>query len=81
MDNRGVMMNLDKATKENLQYILENLGDKLGVANRILLNEDDYDLERYDDLKFLYDHVVKMGSLSPAETHAFIDELRTVRKK
>ncbi len=81
MDNRGVMMNLDKATKENLKYILENLGDKLGVANRILLNEDDYDLERYDDLKFLYDHVVKMGNLSPAETHAFIDELRTVRKK
>lgn len=73
-------MNLDKPSQENLKYILEQLGEKLGVANRILLDEKDYDLNRYDDLKFLYDHVVKSGSLSPQETHAFIDELRTVRK-
>jgi len=73
-------MNLDKPSPENLKYILEQLGEKLGVANRILLDEKDYDLNRYNDLKFLYDHVVKSGSLSPQETHAFIDELRTVRK-
>lgn len=73
-------MNLEQATKENLKIILEELGDRLGVANRVLLDEKDYDLDRYDDLKFLYDHVVKAGTLSPAETHAFIDELRTVRK-
>lgn len=73
-------MNLDQPTQENLKYILEQLGDKLGVANRILLDEKDYDLNKYDDLKFLFDHVIKSGKLSPAETAAFIDELRTVRK-
>lgn len=73
-------MNLDKATLDNLKYILNELGDKLGVANRMLLDEKDYDLNKYDDLKFLYDHVVKSGSLSPAETQAFVDELRSVRK-
>jgi len=73
-------MDLDKPTEENLKYILDQLGDKLGVANRILLDVKDYDLNRYDDIKFLYEHVLKAGTLSPAETHAFIDELRAVRK-
>lgn len=73
-------MNLDQPTQENLAYILDELGNQLGVANRLLLDEKDYDLSRYDDLKFLYDHVVKAGSLTPSEIHAFIDELKTVRK-
>ncbi len=73
-------MNLDQPTQENLAYILDELGNQLGVANRMLLDEKDYDLSRYDDLKFLYDHVVKAGSLTPSEIHAFIDELKTVRK-
>lgn len=73
-------MDLDKPTEENLKYILDQLGDMLGVANRIMLDVKDYDLNRYDDIKFLYEHVLKAGTLSPAETHAFIDELRAVRK-
>lgn len=74
------VLNLDQPSQENLKYLLKQLGDRLGVANRILLDEKDYDLKRYDDLKFLYDHVVTSGTLSPSETHAFIDELRAVRK-
>lgn len=73
-------MSLDTPSPENLAYLLEQLGEKLGVANRVLLDPKDYDLNRYDDLKFLYDHVAKSGTLSPAEAHAFIDELRAVRK-
>jgi len=73
-------MSLEQPTPENLKYILEELGNRLGVANKVLLDEKDYDLSRYDDIKFLYDHVVKSGSLSPSEIHAFIDELRSVRK-
>lgn len=74
-------MNLDQPTNENLKILLKQLGDKLGVANRILLDEKDYDLNRYDDLKFLHDHVMSSDKLSPSESHAFIDELRSVRKK
>lgn len=74
-------MSLDQPTQENLEILLKQLGDHLGVANRILLDEKDYDLDRYDDLKFLHDHVIASGKLSPSETHAFIDELRAVRKK
>lgn len=76
----GAMMNLEKPTIENLAYILDQLGDKLSVANRIMLDVKDYDLKYYDDIKFLYEHVLKAGKLSPAETTALIDELRAVRK-
>ncbi|HLQ95328.1 MAG TPA: DUF1128 domain-containing protein [Pseudogracilibacillus sp.] len=73
-------MDLEQPSQDNLQYLLERLGDKLGVANKVLLDEKDYDLDKYEDIKFLYDHVSKKGNLSPSETHAFIDELRAVRK-
>lgn len=73
-------MDLEVANQENLQYILEQLGEKLDVANKFMLDSKDYDLNKYDDLKFLYNYVIKQGQLSPAESQAFVDELRTVRK-
>lgn len=80
MTNEVVGMNLTNATEENLQYILKQLGQYLGVANDIMLDAKDYDLKKYEDIKFLYEHVVQSGRLSPQEAHAFIDELRAVRK-
>ncbi|WP_430785989.1 DUF1128 domain-containing protein [Virgibacillus flavescens] len=73
-------MNLEQPTEENLKLLLDELGDRLKVANRSLLDHEDYDLEKYDDIKFMYDMVVQKGHLSASETQAFIDELRTVRK-
>lgn len=72
-------MNLDLATTENVQYILNQLGEKLSIANKIMLDSKDYDLNRYDDLLFLYKYVDNKGYLSPSESQAFIDELRSVR--
>jgi len=73
-------MDLSLHTEENLTYMLEKIGDKLSVANRVLLDEKDYDIKYYEDLKFLYDHVMKRDTLSPREVNAFIDELKTIRK-
>ncbi len=73
-------MDLTLHTEENLTYMLEKIGDKLSVANRVLLDEKDYDIKFYDDLKFLYDHIMKRDTLSPAEVNAFIDELKMIRK-
>lgn len=73
-------MNLEYPSNENLQFMLNELADRLKVANRELLNHEDYDLDKYDEIKFMYDMVVQKGFLSPSETQAFIDELRSVRK-
>ncbi|GAB4072452.1 hypothetical protein GCM10028778_03110 [Barrientosiimonas marina] len=73
-------MNLENPTRENLKHILNELADQLDVVNRELMEADDYDLDKYEDIKFMYDMVKQKGSLSPSETQAFITELRAVRK-
>ncbi len=73
-------MNLNEPTQENLKYILNELAERLDIANRVLVNDEDYDINRYDDLKYMYDVVVRKEQLSVNEKHAFIDELRSVRK-
>lgn len=64
-----------------MSFILHELGEKLNVVNRALLDPDDYNLNRYDDLKLLYDIIMQKGSLSISESQAFLEELRLVRKE
>lgn len=73
-------MDLHIASKDNLEFILGELTKHLDVANHSLFDPDDYDLHKYNDLKSMYDMIIKMGKLSPMETQDFIDELKKVRK-
>jgi len=73
-------MNLEEPSQENLEFILNELAEKLDVANRMIMEPEGYNLNKYDDLKFMYDMVINKGKLSPSETQAFVDELRSVRK-
>ncbi|MFD1607660.1 DUF1128 domain-containing protein [Oceanobacillus luteolus] len=74
-------MNLEDANKANLALMLNELADRMNVANRGLFDVEDYDLSKYKDLKFLYQVVVDKGRLSASETQAFVDELAAIRKK
>jgi uncharacterized protein YfkK (UPF0435 family) len=74
-------MSLENPTKENLALILNDLADRLSVVNRSIMDVEDYDLTKYEEIKFLYDMIVQKGKLSVSETQAFIEELSKVRKK
>jgi uncharacterized protein YfkK (UPF0435 family) len=74
-------MSLENQTKENLALILNDLADRLSVVNRSIMDVEDYDMSKYEEIKFLYDMIVKKGNLSVSETQAFIEELSKVRKK
>jgi uncharacterized protein YfkK (UPF0435 family) len=74
-------MSLENPTKENLALILNDLADRLSVVNRSIMDVEDYDLSKYEEIKFLYDMIVQKGKLSVSETQAFIEELSKVRKK
>jgi len=63
-----------------MEFILGELTKQLDVANHGLFDPNDYDLNKYNDLKSLYDMVIKTGKLSPMETQAFISELKKIRK-
>jgi len=73
-------MNLEQPTEENLKYIMNEMSNRLNVVNRALLDPEDYQLEKYAELKFMYEVIVQKGSFSPTETEAFIEELRKARK-
>ncbi|HZW67386.1 MAG TPA: DUF1128 family protein [Pseudogracilibacillus sp.] len=72
-------IDLQVASEENLSFILNGLAEKLDVANRLMFDEKFYRLDQYNDLKFLYDHLMQQASLSPSEVQAFVDELRSIR--
>ncbi|MGJ9458828.1 DUF1128 domain-containing protein [Oceanobacillus sp. CF4.6] len=73
-------MNLEIANEENLKILLDELADRLNVVNRSIMDPEDYNLNKYEDLKFMYDMVVQKGQLSASETQAFITELASIRK-
>ncbi|UOQ47907.1 DUF1128 domain-containing protein [Gracilibacillus caseinilyticus] len=73
-------MHLEEKTEANLTYIIQEMGKMLQVVNESIMNPDDYDMEHYDELKELYDLLKMKGSLTVAETQAFIAELRQYRK-
>ncbi|GAB2561610.1 DUF1128 family protein [Gracilibacillus alcaliphilus] len=73
-------MNLEEKSKENLEYLIHEMGKMLQVVNEALMQPKDYKLENYTELKELYDLLEYKGQLTVAETHAFIDELKKYRK-
>lgn len=68
-------MNLQEPTQENLTIIINEMADLLQVVNRSIMDPEDYDLTKYDELKSLYDLIKQKGQLSVAETQAFVKEL------
>lgn len=74
-------MDLNEKTAENVAYMLDKMSTQLGVANQIVFDPKGYDLEKYEEIKFMYDFIMKKSTLSAAETSALIDELRSVRIK
>ncbi|MCF3942463.1 DUF1128 domain-containing protein [Oceanobacillus alkalisoli] len=74
-------MSFDEANQENLSQMLNELADHLNVANRGLFDAEDYDLNKYNDLKLLHQVIMNKEKLSALETQAFVDELATIRKK
>ncbi|RDW19457.1 DUF1128 domain-containing protein [Oceanobacillus arenosus] len=74
-------MDLEHASQENLKQLLDDLAVRLNVVNVSILDADDYDLDKYEDIKLLYDIVIKKGKLTPLEAQAFLEELAIVRKK
>lgn len=73
-------MSLEKASEKNLKFILDELAERLNVVNRGLFDSEDYNIEKYNDLKLMYDIVVQKQHLTASETQAFIEELATIRK-
>ncbi|SFK26158.1 Uncharacterized protein YfkK, UPF0435 family [Halobacillus dabanensis] len=73
-------MSLQEPKQENLEVIINDMAEKLQVVNRSLMDPDDYDLNKYEEIKSLHDIIEMKGQLSVSEIQAFVQELGQYRK-
>ena len=73
-------MDLNTPSIENVIYMIEQIKEKLRMVNVDAMQSDKFDEDKYEDLQYLYDMVMKRDSFSPSEMEAIVAELGTLRK-
>jgi uncharacterized protein YfkK (UPF0435 family) len=73
-------MNLEKKSVENVEYMIEKVKDKLKVMNLGAIKPSHFDENMYEELKEIYDLVMKKDNFSPNEMQALVEELGSLRK-
>lgn len=73
-------MNLSEKTIENVEYMIEQIKEKLKVLNLGAIKHSHFDEEMYEELKEIYEMVMKKPSFSPNEMQALVEELGNLRK-
>ncbi|XJZ27889.1 DUF1128 domain-containing protein [Bacillota bacterium Lsc_1132] len=74
-------MDLSVKTAENVEYMIEAIKEKLKVLNLGAIKPSHFDEEMYEELKEIYEMVMKKNSFSPNEMQALVEELGNLRKQ
>jgi uncharacterized protein YfkK (UPF0435 family) len=72
---------LQEATAENAEYIIEWIKKKVNLVNTGIINSNSIDLAHYENLLDLYDVMRKKERLSMGELDAVLLELAQMRKR
>jgi uncharacterized protein YfkK (UPF0435 family) len=73
-------MNLEKKSVENVEYMIEKVKEKLKVMNLGAIKPSHFDENMYEELKEIYDLVMKKDNFSPNEMQALVEELGNLKK-
>jgi uncharacterized protein YfkK (UPF0435 family) len=79
-ERKGVGMNLSQKSTENVEYMIEQIKEKLKVLNLGAIKPSHFDEEMYEELLEIYEMVRKKPSFSPNEMQALVEELGNLRK-
>ncbi|WP_141430595.1 DUF1128 domain-containing protein [Bacillus sp. 03113] len=74
-------MNLKEKSTENVEFMIEKIKDKLKVLNLGAIKPSHFDENMYEELKDIYELVMKKNSFSPNEMQAIVEELGSLRKQ
>ena len=74
-------VNLSEKSIENVDYMIEQIKEKLKVMNFGAIKSTHFDEEMYEELKEIYDVVMRKASFSVSEMQALAEELGSLRKK
>ncbi|WP_240375275.1 DUF1128 family protein [Bacillus piscicola] len=73
-------MNLEEPTQENLNTMVEEISAKLDVVNTAAMEPKHFDIDKYDDIKDIYELIANKDSISVSEKEAIVSELGRLRK-
>ena len=71
---------LSNNTPENIHDLIKEITKKLKMVNAEAIQSSDYSEDQYEDLKEIYDMVMKKQTFSPNEMQAIVEELGYLRK-
>lgn len=75
------LMNLTEKSVENVEFMIEEIKGKLKVLNFGAIRPTHFDENMYEELKEIYELVMKKNSFSPNEMQAIVEELGSLRKQ
>lgn len=78
---RKSVMDLTQQSIENVEYMIEKIKEKLKVLNLGAIKPSHFDEEMYEELKEIYEMVMRKNSFSPSEMQALVEELGNLRKQ
>ncbi|MBD7985792.1 DUF1128 domain-containing protein [Sporosarcina sp. Sa2YVA2] len=73
-------MDLSQPTTENVTYMIEKIKDKLRMVNVDAMRPESFNTEKYEDLVYMYEMVMKRETITPNEMQAIAAELGSLRK-
>lgn len=73
-------MDLTKPTPENVMYMIEGIKEKLRMVNVDAMKAENFSTEKYEDLHYMYNMVMKRQNITPNEMQAIAAELGSMRK-
>lgn len=73
-------MDLSQPTTENVSYMIEKIKDKLRMVNVDAMRSESFNTEKYEDLVYMYEMVMKRETITPNEMQAIAAELGSLRK-
>ena len=79
-ERRLLIMDLTKASDENVIFMIEQIKEKLRMVNVDAMRADSFNTEKYDDLLYMYNMVMKRANISANEMEAIAAELGSLRK-
>jgi uncharacterized protein YfkK (UPF0435 family) len=73
-------MNLTQPSQENVEYMIDQIKEKLRMVNVDAMKSEHFDDSQYEELLDLYSMVKKRSTFSPSEMQAIALELGSLRK-
>jgi uncharacterized protein YfkK (UPF0435 family) len=74
------MIDITIKSDETVQYMLEEIKNRLKMATMAAIKPTHFDASHYEDIRDLYEMIISKSSYSISEMEAIVDELGRMKK-